>query len=136
MSDVIKKTLVIGLFVIIVTLYLILVIKLYQQLISPFYQMINIIELIRLEDYSFRKDSCQYSSQYSGVVKQLFEQAHQLSKDLQQQKTRYDDNMSFTYQLIEQINSPILMFDHTLRLSHANQAFSEFYIYVTFTHMK
>jgi hypothetical protein len=74
--------LVIGLFVIIVTLYLILVTKLYQQLVSPFYQMTNIIEAIRLEDYSFRINS----SKSSGIAKKLFEQAHQLSEYLQQQK--------------------------------------------------
>jgi nitrogen fixation/metabolism regulation signal transduction histidine kinase len=115
--------LVTGLFVITVTLYLILATKLYQQLVSPFYQVTNIIEAIRLEDFSFPINS----SESSGVVKQLFDKVHQLSEDLQQQKTRYDHTMSFIYKLIEQINSPILMFDHSLQLSHANQAFSEFY---------
>lgn len=111
-----------SLLVLILPIYCIFSVKLYQQLVSPFYRMTNIIEAIRLEDYSLRA----HSGFSGGIIKQLQQETHKLSDELQQRKTRYDQHVFLIYRLIEQLNTPILVFDHRLRLNHANQAFSEF----------
>ena len=113
---------IVSLLVIVVPFYCVLARKLYQQLISPFYRMTNIVEAIRLEDYSLRA----HSGFSEGVVKQLQLEINQLSENLQQRKARYDQHVFLIYRLIEQLNTPILVFDHRLRLNHANAAFSEY----------
>lgn len=114
--------LIISLLVLIVPSYCVLAMKFYQQLVSPFYRMTNIVEAIRIEDYSLRA----HSGFSDGVIKQLQQEMHKLSDELQQRKTRYDQHVFLIYRLIEQLNTPILVFDHRLRLDHANQAFSDF----------
>jgi nitrogen fixation/metabolism regulation signal transduction histidine kinase len=109
--------------VLIVPVYWLFAVKLYQQLISPFYRMTNIVEAIRIEDYSLRA----HSGFSEGIVRQLQQEIHKLSDNLQQRKTRYDQHVFLIYRLIEQLNTPILVFDHRLRLNHANLAFSDFF---------
>ena len=113
---------IISLLVIVVPLYCVIAAKLYQQLISPFYRMTNIVEAIRLEDYSLRA----HSGFSEGVLKQLQQEINRLSEDLQQRKSRYDQHVFLIYRLIEQLNTPILVFDHRHRLNHANAAFSDY----------
>ena len=111
-----------SLLILIVPAYCLFTIKIYQQLVSPFYRMTNIVEALRIEDYSLRA----HSGFTDGIIKQLQQETYQLSDELQQRKTRYDQHVLLVYRLIEQLNTPILVFDHRLRLSHANLAFSEF----------
>ena len=118
----ISALVIISLLVAIVPLYCVVATKLYHQLISPFYRMTNIVEAIRIEDYSLRA----HSGFSQGIVKQLQLEINKLSEDLQQRKSRYDQHVFLIYRLIEQLNTPIVVFDHRLRLSHANAAFSEF----------
>jgi len=112
-----------SLLVLIVPAYCIFATKFYQHLVSPFYRMTNIVEAIRLEDYSLRV----HSGFSDGIIKQLQQETNKLSDELQQRKTRYDQHVFLIYRLIEQLNTPILVFDHRLRLNHANLAFSEFF---------
>ena len=114
---------IISLVVFIVPIYCVVAVKAYQNLVSPFYRMTNIVEAIRLEDYSLRS----HSGFSEGVVRQLQQEIHELSDNLQQRKTRYDQHVFLIYRLIEQLNTPIIVFDHRLRLNHANLAFSEFF---------
>lgn len=108
--------------VFIVPLYIILTAKLYQQFISPLYRITNMLEAIRVEDHSLRiHNKCD-----AGIVKQLQQEIQLLNDDLQQRKTRHDQSVFLIYRLITQLNTPILVFDHQLRLNHANLAFSEF----------
>ncbi len=112
-----------SLLVLIVPAYCVFATKTYQHLVSPFYRMTNIVEAIRIEDYSLRA----HSGFSEGIVRQLQQEIHKLSDNLQQRKTRYDQHVFLIYRLIEQLNTPILVFDHRLRLNHANLAFSEFF---------
>lgn len=114
---------IVSLFAVLFPLYCLLAIKFYQRLISPFYRMTNMIEAIRLEDYSLQANS----GFSTGIVEQLFHESASLREELQTRKSRYDENMFLVYRLIEQLNTPIVVFNEKLQLSHANASFSEFF---------
>lgn len=94
--------------------------QLYRRLTDPFYRLTSQVEAIRLEDYSLRMRS-QFKK---GIARDLCEEINSLSADLQRRKSRYDQHVFLIYQLIEQLDTPILVFDPKGRLSHANGAFS------------
>jgi len=110
----------ITLFLAIFTPLLIGIFIFYQRLIRPFYRLTNMIEAIRLEDYSLRiKPAYQH-----GIVDELSTEINTLASTLMQRKQRYDQHAFLIYQLIEQLDTPIVVFDDNLQLSHANDAFS------------
>jgi len=77
------------------------------------------LDAIGQEDYNqFAK-----SSFSSGKVKEFHQQLKKLSSLLQQQKSRYDQHAFLVYQLIDQLEAPILVFDHKQQLSFGNDAF-------------
>jgi nitrogen fixation/metabolism regulation signal transduction histidine kinase len=77
------------------------------------------LDAIRQEDYyQFAK-----SPFNSGKVKQLHQQLVQLSEYLQDKKSHYDQHMFLLYQLIEQLDSPVLIFNKKQQLSFGNKAF-------------
>ena len=94
----------------------------YKTIITPFYSLTSLVEAIRLEDYSLRiKDHY-----HSGVLHTLSQEISELSDDLQQRKQAYDQHTLLIYHLIEQLETPIAIFNHQLQLSHANAAFSQY----------
>ena len=94
----------------------------YKKIITPFYSLTSLVEAIRLEDYSLRiKDHY-----HSGVLHTLSQEISELSDDLQQRKQAYDQHTLLIYHLIEQLETPIAIFNHQLQLSHANAAFSQY----------
>jgi two-component system nitrogen regulation sensor histidine kinase NtrY len=94
----------------------------YKKIITPFYSLTNLVEAIRLEDYSLRiKDNY-----HSGVLHALSQEIAELSDDLQQRKQVYDQHTLLIYHLIEQLETPIVIFNNQLQLSHANAAFSQY----------
>ena len=94
----------------------------YKKIITPFYSLTSLVEAIRLEDYSLRiKDHY-----HSGVLHALSQEIAELSDDLQQRKQAYDQHTLLIYHLIEQLETPIAIFNHQLQLSHANAAFSQY----------
>jgi len=95
--------------------------RLYQQLLDPFYRLTSQVEAIRLEDYSLRMQS----RFQMGIARELVDEINNLAEQLQQRKSRYDQHVFLIYRLIEQLDTPILVFDAKDRLSHGNQAFSE-----------
>jgi len=77
------------------------------------------LDAIGQEDYNqFAK-----SSFSSGKVKEFHQQLKKLSSSLQLQKSRYDQHAFLVYQLIGQLEAPILVFDHKQQLSFGNDAF-------------
>jgi nitrogen fixation/metabolism regulation signal transduction histidine kinase len=94
----------------------------YKKIITPFYSLTSLVEAIRLEDYSLRiKDHY-----HSGVLHALSQEIAELSDDLQQRKQVYDQHTLLIYHLIEQLETPIVIFNNQLQLSHANAAFSQY----------
>jgi len=95
-------------------------VRFYQRIISPFYRLTSMVEAVRLEDYSLRaRPLCS-----SGIIHNLSDEINALSTVLQQRKQRYDQDAFVLYQLIEQLDTPIVVFNDRLQLSHANEAFS------------
>jgi len=94
----------------------------YQKVITPFYSLTNLVEAVRLEDYSLRiKDHYQ-----AGILHTLSQEVSALANDLQQRKQAYDQHTLLIYHLIEQLETPIAIFNNQLQLSHANDAFSQY----------
>jgi len=77
------------------------------------------LDAIKQEDYNqFAKSSFK-----QGKVKEFHLQLNQLSDHLQTQKSRYDQHIFVVYQLIGQLDSPILIFNKKQQLSFGNEAF-------------
>jgi len=94
--------------------------RVYQRIIQPFYRLSSLVEAIRLEDYSSRAKPA-YSQ---GVLNELSIEINSLAELLQQRKRRYDQHAFLIYQLMAQLDTPIVVFNDSLQLSHANDAFS------------
>jgi len=96
--------------------------RFYHKIITPFYSLTNLVEAVRLEDYSLRiKDSY-----HAGVLHDLSQEISALADDLRQRKQVYDQHTLLIYHLIEQLETPIAIFNNQLQLSHANAAFSQY----------
>lgn len=81
------------------------------------------LDAIAQEDYNqFAK-----SSFSSGKVKEFHVQLKKLSEQLQQQKSHYDQQAFLVYQLIAQLEAPILVFDHKQQLVFGNEAFAHLF---------
>ncbi|GGY74735.1 sensor histidine kinase [Cellvibrio zantedeschiae] len=62
-----------------------------------------------------------------GKVAEFHQQLNALGESLQQHKSDYDQQLFLLYRLIDQLNTPILVFDHRLQLNYANAAFAELF---------
>ncbi|MCG7537363.1 ATP-binding protein [Pseudoalteromonas sp. OOF1S-7] len=91
-----------------------------QRLVQPFYHLTTTIEAMRLEDYGQRF----YSADQSGILAQLQAETSQLCTHLQAYKSARDHQAILLFRLIEQLPSPIAIFDQSNVLVHANDAFS------------
>lgn len=78
------------------------------------------IEAVRMEDYN------QYAKpEFSkGQVGGFHQELKVLSEQLLTQKSRYDQHAFLVYQLIDQLNTPILVFNQKNQLTYANGAFT------------
>ncbi|WP_245763878.1 sensor histidine kinase [Pseudoalteromonas denitrificans] len=81
------------------------------------------IEAVRLEDYN------QYAKPEfeKGKVGEFHQELKTLSEQLLTQKSRYDQHAFLVYQLIDQLNTPILVFNQKNQLAYANGAFTLLY---------
>ncbi|WP_206482882.1 ATP-binding protein [Thalassotalea sp. G2M2-11] len=81
------------------------------------------LDAIKQEDYNqFAKASFP-----QGKVKDFHQQLNQLSDHLLAQKARYDQHVYLVYQLIGQLNSPVIVFNTKSQLTFANDAFGQLY---------
>lgn len=78
------------------------------------------LEAVRHEDYSLRP----HPKFNSGVFKVLSDEVHLIAEDLRIRKLHYDQQAVLVLNLIEQLATPIAVFDQDGRLNHANDAFS------------
>jgi nitrogen fixation/metabolism regulation signal transduction histidine kinase len=77
------------------------------------------LEALHNQDYSLQARAAYRSGIAAGFQQQL----HQLSQQLQQRKSFFDEQQFLLYRLIDQLNTPILVFDHKQQLSYANNEF-------------
>ena len=77
------------------------------------------VDAIRQEDFNqFAKATFD-----EGKVKEFHQQLYTLSETLQERKSRYDQHIFLVYQLISQLDTPIMVFNKKKLLTFANDAF-------------
>lgn len=81
------------------------------------------LEAMQNQDYSLQAKAVFQA----GIAAQLQQQLQQLSEQLQQRKSHFDEQQFLLYRLIDQLNTPILVFDHKQQLSYANNEFSQLF---------
>lgn len=94
-----------------------------QQAIAAFRRSSVQLEAMQNQDYSLQAKAVFQT----GIAAQLQLQLQQLSEQLQQRKSYFDEQQFLLYRLIDQLNTPILVFDHKQQLSYANNEFSQLF---------
>ena len=94
-----------------------------RRIVKPIRSLTSQVEAIRVEDYNLQADS--YFSR--GSTAALHRELNELGADLQRHKERYDRHVHIIYRLIENMSTPVLIFNQMQRLIHANSAFSMIY---------
>ncbi|TMP81470.1 sensor histidine kinase [Pseudoalteromonas phenolica] len=94
-----------------------------QKVVVAFDRALLHIEAVKMEDYNqfARSDFKEGSSQ------RLHLALKDLSHHLQKNKSRYDQHAFLLYQLIDQLDTPIMVFNSKHQLSYANPAFMNIY---------
>ena len=81
------------------------------------------LEAMHNQDYSLQAKA----AYQSGIAAIFQQQLQQLSSQLQQRKSFFDEQQFLLYRLIDQLNTPILVFDHKQQLSYANDEFNSLF---------
>ena len=99
------------------------VINFRKKVISSFSRALLHLEAVRMEDYK------QYAKPLfsHGIVGKFHHQLRDFSDYLSIKKLRYDQHVFLVYQLIDQLDTPILVFNQKNQLTYANGAFSILY---------
>jgi len=100
-----------------------LMIQFRKRILLSFDRALSHIEALRQEDYN------QISKPLftQGRVKAFHDELKEISHSLAANKSRYSQHAFLIYQLIDQLNTPVLVFDENDKLSYANGAFSLLY---------
>jgi len=98
-------------------------IGLYAQLMKVFRRSGTQMDALQSQDFSILvKPVFQ-----EGIVAEFYQQFDALRESLQRHKSHYNQQLFVLYQMIDHLNTPILVFDHKQRLSYANGAFAELF---------
>lgn len=114
----------IGLTLVIVSLSLAMFIAHFKhRILTSFERALLHIEAVKVEDYN------QYAkSEFSqGVTADFHHELAQLSAKMQSHKSQYDQHALLLYQLIDQLDTPMMVFNQKQKLTYANSAFSVLY---------
>lgn len=94
-----------------------------NKIVASFNRALLHIEAVKMEDYNqFSKSDFD-----TGVTALLHNELASLSKQLQLHKSQYDQHALLLYQLIDQLDTPMLVFNQRHLLTYANSAFSLLY---------
>jgi signal transduction histidine kinase len=94
-----------------------------RQLLSAFRRASVQLDALQLQDYSLQAKP----AYQRGVVAEFQQQLQQLANQLQQRKSFFDEQQFLLYRLIDQLNTPILVLNHKLQLSYANDQFHQLF---------
>ena len=91
-----------------------------HRIITSFDRALLHIEAVKVEDYN------QYAkSEFKeGVTANFHNELTMLSEKMQTHKSQYDQHALLLYQLIDQLDTPMLVFNQKQKLTYANAAFS------------
>lgn len=90
------------------------------RMLSAFSRASVQLEALHNQDYSLQAKA----AYRTGIAATFQTQLFQLSEQLQQRKSFFDEQQFLLYRLIDQLNTPILVFDHKQQLSYANHDFT------------
>jgi len=95
----------------------------YKRILIAFKRASMHLEAVSNDDY------CQYAKPAfnAGLVIEFHHDLENLSSHLQLLKSRYDQHIFLVYRLIEQLDSPILVFNQHPQLTYANASFNELF---------
>ncbi|TQV88819.1 sensor histidine kinase [Aliikangiella coralliicola] len=93
------------------------------RIITAFNRATLHLDAINQEDYNQQAKS----AFTHGKVKEFHRQLNVLSNQLQRKKSRYDQHAFLVYQLIEQLDTPILVLNHKLQLVFGNTVFQQLF---------
>ena len=111
----------IGLILVVLGLFLFMGIMGFKhRVMSSFDRALLHIEAVKVEDYN------QYAkSEFKeGVTAHFHNELTMLSEKMQTHKSQYDQHALLLYQLIDQLDTPMLVFNQKQKLTYANAAFS------------
>lgn len=111
----------IGLSLVVLILFLLMAIMRFKhKVMSSFDRALLHIEAVKVEDYN------QYAkSEFKeGVTANFHNELTMLSEKMQTHKSQYDQHALLLYQLIDQLDTPMLVFNQKQKLTYANAAFS------------
>jgi two-component system nitrogen regulation sensor histidine kinase NtrY len=112
------------LLVLLITLVNTLIFKrVYRKIAVAFRRASVQLEALQNQDYSLIAKPA-FSQ---GKVAEFHQQLNALGESLQEHKSHYDQQSFLLYRLIDQLNTPILVFDHRLQLNYANTAFADLF---------
>ena len=94
-----------------------------KRLLAAFNRASVQLEALQNQDYSLQAKP----AFASGIAATFQQQLHQLGEQLQQRKSFFDEQQFLLYRLIDQLNTPILVFDHKQQLSYANSEFTQLF---------
>lgn len=108
---------------VLVVSYIIAILRFRAKMICSFRRALLHLEAVRQEDYK------QYAKAVfpEGVVGKFHDHLRDFSEELSEKKKRYDQHAFLVYQLIDQLNTPVLVFNQKEQLTYANFAFSLLY---------
>jgi nitrogen fixation/metabolism regulation signal transduction histidine kinase len=94
-----------------------------HRIISSFERALLHIEAVKVEDYN------QYAKSdfKAGVTADFHHELNLLSEHMQTHKSQYDQHALLLYQLIDQLDTPMLVFNQKQKLTYANGAFSSLF---------
>jgi two-component system, NtrC family, nitrogen regulation sensor histidine kinase NtrY len=114
----------IGLTMVIIGLALLIgIFRFKARILTSFERALLHIEAVKVEDYN------QYAkSEFSqGVTAEFHNELTLLSAKMQSHKSQYDQHALLLYQLIDQLDTPMMVFNQKQKLTYANSAFSVLY---------
>jgi len=104
-------------------LFISLAISFKRRIVTGFERALLHLEGLRMEDYN-QHAKAEFNG---GCVGDFHNELKALSEELINQKSRYDQHAFLVYQLIDQLNTPIMVFNQYNKLSYANGAFTLLY---------
>jgi two-component system nitrogen regulation sensor histidine kinase NtrY len=114
----------IGLALLVLSVFLLMsIMRFKHRVMSSFDRALLHIEAVKVEDYN------QYAkSEFKqGVTADFHNELTMLSEKMQTHKSQYDQHALLLYQLIDQLDTPMLVFNQKQKLTYANAAFSSFF---------
>ncbi len=95
----------------------------YRKILSPLNDLLCNVEAFCQRDFKINAKAHYQGGIYSMLQAQLLK----LGAELQHSADNYHKEIYLTYQLISQLDVPILVFDPQLRFTHGNTAFDKWY---------